>query len=667
MPRAAAAILACLWLGAPARGALSREQAEAVARCLSARAPAEDRPRLEEGVRRAAELWDAGDGTLEEFKDFCAENFVPEAGLGALLERFEAKLEALRGHFAAMELELRREIEEDRGRLGAIDRLFAALAPAEHLEADLFRRKPAFAARLNFPPPALDEVLREGDGWPRRRWAAARLGRLFAYRVPEEVRRQAARMRAAAAAYNEGYAVRWDRVVGEDGAPLYRAPARPASLQELRGGLAVLYDDAAGLAGQRTILTIMERIVSQEIPQAAIGDNEHLWTLATDAIDGKASAREPDTRYGMLLSLRRAARLEDPHYPGHPTLMDRAFGLELEMPEDWARSRLEAVLSAPAGRRTAELIKARLRRPLQPFDIWYGGLRPAPGPSREELDALARRRYPTAAALRGDIPRLLRQLGFSADAARLVAARVEVDAARSDSRAEGPCLPSEPCRLRAQVRADGLDYEGFAAALRELGRCAANILSREATDHYLLAGLPNDAFSEVFPSRFQGLASEALGLGRPDARAEALQALDELWTAREAAGTALVELAVWRWLYGHPDAAPEAARDAVLAIARSVWNKHFAPLFEVDDSPILAFQPRLLSCSLCAPKAALGLIVAAQVAEGIEGKPLGAEMERLCRIGALAPAEWMRRAVGEPVSARPLLERADRALADLHP
>ena len=42
-------------------------------------------------------------------------------------------------------------------------------------------------------------------------------------------------------------------------------------------------------------------------------------------------------------------------------------------------------------------------------------------------------------------------------------------------------------------------------------------------------------------------------------------------------------------------------------------------------------------------------------------KNLGAEMERMCSQGTLTPDEWMRQAVGSPISAGPFIDAASEA------
>ncbi|MDD5629999.1 MAG: hypothetical protein PHU21_13105, partial [Elusimicrobia bacterium] len=290
-------------------------------------------PEQEKGAAQARRLWTAADGSPEDFQKFAAENFAQGAERDLIFARFEAKLEALRGHFTAMGLELRREQDEDRGELRPVDRLFAAFAPDAHLADDLFQSRLGFVAALNFPFPTLEETLRDGPSWDRRRWAEARLAKVFAFRVPGEVRQKTAEIRAAAEAYVYAYDIHMDHVAGPDGQPLFPAGLKLISHWGLRDHIRALYADPKGLALQKLILTIMERIIAQEIPRSAVGGRAQLWDPARNTLGGAPAEREPDTRYEVLLSLFRAARLEDPFYPGYPTLMDRSFRLEREMTE----------------------------------------------------------------------------------------------------------------------------------------------------------------------------------------------------------------------------------------------------------------------------------------------------------------------------------------------
>jgi len=122
-----------------------------------------------------------------------------------------------------------------------------------------------------------------------------------------------------------------------------------------------------------------------------------------------------------------AERLVDPHTPDNPTLIDRRFNVNREIPEAQVRALFAAVLDSPLGARVARLIQKRLGRTLQPFDVWYSGFRPR-GPSRRRSwTPITKKRYPNAEAYAADMPRLFRGLGFSDGRARFLADRIVVD------------------------------------------------------------------------------------------------------------------------------------------------------------------------------------------------------------------------------------------------
>jgi hypothetical protein len=127
----------------------------------------------------------------------------------------------------------------------------------------------------------------------------------------------------------------------------------------------------------------------------------------------------------------------------------------------------------------------------------------------------------------------------------------------------------------------------------------------------------------------------------------------------------MVDMAAWRWLYEHPDATPAAFREAVVGFARDVWNRYFAPTFGVRDVVLLAIYSHMVDGGMYTPDYPLGHLIAFQIEEHFENLdgPMGAEFERICKLGSLTPDLWMRRAVGSPLSTAPLLERTAKALS----
>jgi hypothetical protein len=379
-------------------------------------------------------------------------------------------------------------------------------------------------------------------------------------------------------------------------------------------------------------------------------------------------AREPDTRYAQVIGNFRAVSAADRFSPAAPTHLARVFDEERELPEARVVALLEEVLGAPEVRRAAALVRQRLGRPLEPFDVWYDGFRPRARFPEAELDARTRARYPTPEAFRADLPRLLGGLGFTPERAAWLAARIEVDPARGSGHALGAGRRGDRSHLRTRVGAGGMDYKGYNIAVHELGHNVEQTFSLELVDSTLLQGVPNTAFTEAIAFVFQARDLELLGLGAPDPAARRLLAVNDLWMTWEIAGVALVDIGVWRWLYRHPQATPAELREATLRLARDTWNRWYAPVLGVRDSPLLAIYSHMIDRSLYLPDYPLGHLISAQLEGHLSSLPpgrLGAELERITTFGRVAPDLWMANAVGREVSARPLLEAAARALDDL--
>jgi hypothetical protein len=324
---------------------------------------------------------------------------------------------------------------------------------------------------------------------------------------------------------------------------------------------------------------------------------------------------------------------------------------------------LVEVLGSPLVPRLAAEIERRLGRKLEPHDLWYefGGGKVA----EAELDAVTRKRYPTAKAFAADLPRILRDLGFAPARAKHLADRIAVDPSRGAGHAMEARRRGDKAHLRTRVEPGGMDYKGYNIAIHELGHNVEQVFSLYDVDHTLLAGVPNTAFTEALAFLFQ--ARDLALLGRParGAEAEKLRVLDEYWNTWEIAGSALVELDVWRWLYAHPTATAAEIRDATVRIARETWNRYYAPVLGGKDTALLAIYSQTISSPLYLFNYVLGHLIAFQVEEHLAGKDAATfarEFERVSRLGAILPDLWMQAATGKPVTAQPLLDATARAL-----
>ena len=641
------------------------------------------RARLHRGLEQVASFWEPADGDATVFEGFVRRHFAgTQAAVDVTFERFQHQLEQFDGHFSELRYELKKPIDLDTGAVQPFDELFAAYEPNAHFADDWFGNKLAFVVLLNFPLTTLDQRLAEGEQWTRRQWAEARLAQIFSTRIPGEVNQAISETQAAAELYIDDYKICMHHLLDAQGGRLFPPGLRLITHWNLRDEIKARYSDAAGgLARQRMIQRVMERIIDQSIPQVVINNPQVDWNPFTNAVQvspvadlgapaaagaSPSNAAEPDTRYAKLLAIFQAERRADPFSPAAPTFIARKFDIERQMSEARVRTMLEQVLGSPQFVAVARLVEERLGRPLEPFDIWYNGFRPRGAYTEAQLDAIVRAKYPTATAYRDDMPNILTRLGFTAERAAYLQAHIDVEPSRGPGHAMPPGMSGQKARLRTRVEADGMNYKGFNIAVHEMGHNIEETFSMNEVDYHLLAGVPNTAFTEALAMMTQGHDLEALGLTRPDPRDEALITLDVFWATAEISGVALVDMGVWHWMYDHPNATPSELKAATLAIARDLWNRYYAPVLHQRDVTLLAVYSHMISDQLYLPDYPIGHLIGFQVEEQIrKAGNYGGEYERMTKFGDLAPDLWMKNATGKPVGPEALLTATQRALAGL--
>jgi hypothetical protein len=701
------------------------------------------RERARRGLKQVGEFWRTEDGDQPAFEAFVRANFAgDQATLDTTFARFARLIEQLEGHLQEIGRELRTQADLDLGPMLPLDETFAGFDAGAHLIDDMFGNKLAFVVLLNFPLSTLDQRLNQGQHWTRRQWAEARLAQRFSKRVPAEVNQAIAQAQAEADHYISEYNIWMYHVVGEaESGVRSREPAKPDSSPAARNEGAVIrrngetpppgtkkqpgmeyaletikppsqnataqrlfpkgmrllshwnlrdeikadYDVSQnGLARQRTVQQVFERIVTQTIPEAVVNNPQVDWNPWTNQVkpasekdsDFKptrvgdpshtSNQREPDTRYATLQKTYFAARKMDPYSPTAPTLIARRFDENREIPEARVRQMLVEIVSSPLVPKVAGLIEKRLGRPLEPFDVWYSGFRPKSEYTEAQLDEIVRRRYPTAEAYREDIPNLLVKLGFSPERAQYVAQNIVVDPARGSGHAMGAAMRDAKVHLRTRIEKTGMNYKGFNIAVHEMGHNVEQTFSMKDVDQWLLAGVPNTAFTEALAFVFQARDLELLGLHAPSAQDEAMRTLNDFWGTYEIAGVALVDMAVWHWMYDHPNAAAAELREATVQIAKDTWNQYYAPVFKQRDVVLLGVYSHMIDYFLYLPDYPIGHMIAFQIEGQIKkaGK-IGPEFERMASFGSVAPDLWMVHATGKAVGPEALLQAAERALGEI--
>lgn len=623
----------------------------------------QEKNRINTCVKQLAQFWNKEDGNEKEFEKFCLENFTTGENLKKLLEKFENKYEKISGHFTALLLELRHELDEDTGPMDNADKLFSSFNPATHLNEDLFKTKIAFLALLNFEAEKLEEKLKNGIKWSREKWASVRLSEKHLVRLPADVQKEINDIYSKSAEYVYSYNIPMGRILDENNQKIFDENLNLISHWGLRDHLKTYYSSNTpeNLNKQRTIYKIMERIIYQDLPYSFIKSEKDLYNPFTDELNNKKHNDRYPLRYKHLLEIFKAHRKEDNYYPQYPTKLKRSFDREREIPQKEIENMFITILKSDAFKQTANLIKTKLGRDLEPFDIWYDGFKSRGSISGEELDKMVQSKYNSLEDFQKDLPEILKKLGFDTKTAEFLSERIEVDPARGAGHAWGPEMRGEKAHLRTRAVQGKMNYQTFNVAMHELGHCVEQVFSLYKVDHTILSGVPNTAFTEGFAFVFQDRDLEVLGKTeiKKDKNAKAL---DILWSTAEIAGVALTDIKVWEWMYSRKNFNEKELKEAVIKIAKDIWNKYYASVFGVKDSPILAIYSHMIYHAIYLPDYPLGHIIAYQIEKFFEENSLGEHMERMCKIGNITPQVWMEQAINEKISPKPLIDDAIKSI-----
>ncbi|MBE2189737.1 MAG: hypothetical protein IAE98_09735 [Candidatus Kapabacteria bacterium] len=623
--------------------------------------------RIERGVKQVAVFWRDTDGTADDFKKFCDENFVSdEVELENIFITINDNQESMSGHFNKMILDFKFPLHVEMGPINKLQMLFGAYNPAAHTADDMFSNKIAFFIALNFPYYTLEEKNTQGKNWNRKQWAYARVGDIISSRVPGEISLKASEISTKSGQYITDYNIFMGNLIDPSGKVSFPKDMKLISHWNLRDELKSNYSSPEGIDKQNMIYNIMLRIINQEIPQVVINSDKYNWDPIANKVfeNGKeiTAEREPDTRYAMLLENFNITKEMDAYSPHYPTYIERAFDQSMEMPVERIEQMFKDFISSPLKKDIAEIIKSRLGRDLMPFDIWYDGFKARSTISEEQLDKMTKTKYPNAESFGKDFPTILTKLGFAKDKAEYLSSKIEVDASRGAGHAWGAQMRGEKARLRTRVGGDGMNYKGYNIAMHEFGHNVEQTFSLYNIDYYMMSGVPNTAFTEAMAFMFQQRDLDVLGIKNTSAEKQYVHALDIYWSSFEIMGVSLVDIATWKWLYANPNATPAELREAVTRIAKEIWNEYYADVFGHKDSPILAIYSHMISYPLYLSAYPVGHLIEFQIEQYIKDKNFGAEIERMCSLGRLSPDIWMQTATQQDVSIQPTLDVVQKAV-----
>ncbi len=623
--------------------------------------------RINKGVDHLSKLWIAADGSTKDFRDFCLKQFVPSGEkLDQLFAIVEEQFEVINGHSREISVYLDYPLVTHQRPVTEIDRLFSKSKP--HI--DFYKSRLALAIALNFPYHTPKEKEELGETWNRKKWAMVRIGDKFDFRpdpakIPEPIPEPEDLID-----YTKLYIISMDRILSSDMEILFPEGTRLNCHNSLRDEIKALYTRENPLTRQRMISQIVMHIIYQTIPECMIGETKFFWKPDSDEVFKKEGGRyvtteyerEPDRRYKNLHYRMKSKMNQDAQYPEGSTYITRTFE-KRQLTEERVVELLESIVGAPERIQVGEILKERLGRDLEPFDMWYPCFQSQSNYDMDELDQLIKEKYPSPLAFQNDITNILQRIGFDSETADFLGEHVIVDPVPSGGHANAPQMHGAKAHLRTRFEPYGLNYKDFRIGMHEIGHTIEQNVAMYKTDYYSLKGIPSSSYTECMADLIAYRDMVGLGVSSEYSQEEKeLNALASFWYVFEHGGIALHEIRVWHWFYDHPDATVEELKQATIDLAKEVWNEFFAEVYGVKDIPILSIYNHFINGSLYLHSYALGNVVLMQVEEFFDGRDFPKEMVRLCAIGRLTPDLWMKEAAGEPLSSEPMLRAVRRAI-----
>jgi hypothetical protein len=618
-----------------------------------------EKERIKIGVEQVHKLWRKDDGSYDEFHKFCIENFKTGKDLDILFEKFNENLEYIYGYLTALELRLRINLDEDRGKLSEVDRYFANLNLANHLDEDMFKTKLAFSVLLNFSLKKLDEIIKDMDKYTRRQWAEIRLAQNFISRVPSNVLQRITDTYSKASEYVYSYNIDLSKVRGIDGK--IGDNLKLISHWGLRDQIKMYYSTNE-LEKQKTIFKIMENVVKGLVPDEFINDKEKgIYDPFLLEYNGK-KVKPNNSRYKNLFNIFKAHKEEDKYFMMYPNYIERVFNAHREIRFEDAEKMLIDIISNPIAKEIGNLIEKKLNRNLEPFDIWYNGFNETK--EDKNLDEIVKEKYPDIDKFQNSIKDILIKLDFDEKEAEYLSSKIEVDPARGAGHAWGPKIKGEKAHLRTRlIDSKYLNWQSFNTAMHELGHCVEQVYTLYDMDYYTLTRVPNTAFTEAFAFVFQNKAKEILGI--KDNNKENFHNLQTFWDTREIAGVALVDMYIWKWMYKKQKFNETQLREKVNEIAIDIWNKYYYPVFKVKDTPILGVYSHMIFHGLYLPDYPIGHIIAYKIEKYFQKNSIGKNMKRMCKLGRITPIKWLKEAISDNLEVKSLIDDVKKVCDDL--
>ena len=624
--------------------------------------------RVRAGVDRVAQRWLPADGSDEDFADFCRTFYVADAkDRTRLLARLEKVITTTHGHLREISRDVGRWAEVAGDEMPEIDKLLAAFNPAPDLAEQLYTQRIAFILLLNFKPPTLETMQREGPRWSVDEWVAARLTHGLSPRIPGDVQTAVAHKHQAATHWLYGFHPHVGALVDADGNALYDAGTTLLPHWKIRDESIQAYGQPDALARQRALMWCMRRFIDGSMPKVLLErDPDGPWDPEANTIGGKPVEETIGlVRYEHWLNVFRAEQMLDPYFPEHPTALARSWELDRELPVERVEQILVDLLKAPVRAKLYALLSDRLERPLEPHDVYCSNVfERAPA---EELDAAVAKRFTSIEDFASKLPTILREVGFSDADADWLTGRIRVEHSRDAGHCSPPGLPEYGPLLCTTLQRGRFNFASYGTTMHELGHAVESAFSVGRAPRPALKGVPGSCAVEAVANVFCDARYRLVNVKLSTENIEPLDqmTIESMLASCQMSGPALLEVRVWQWLYDHPDATPAELRDAVLEIAADIWKEFFEPYFGPDPYYLPAAYQHMIGYPLYLANYVMSGLALQQMQAYVRGKDRATELIRMYGLGRLTPDLWMERAVGAPLSVEPFMRDTERVLGQL--
>ncbi len=631
---------------------------------------------IRRGVRAVAEQWRESSGDEAAFLDFCEKQYVNDP-----TERYELavliseNLMTINGHVRTINSKLSVPLSADTGVISPAERLFASFRLNVNLSDDLYKTKIPYLVLLNYPPRTDREKEELGEYWDMNVWGYTFLGDLYKKREsPRLAPRNDSKKpefqlyQGNVSAYSSNSKVPLLSLRDRNGKELFEEDKNLLFHWRMRDEIKNIYASSSPnkLEQQKTIYKAMERNIDQSIPNQIMNEKGCAWNPFTNDLSINGAEVKPiDTENIRYEYIRNLFIRRYQNQPDSTTYFDgffASYGLKAKDVENM----FMRLLSSEELKRTGNLVKSRLGRDLEPFDVWYSGFNNRSNYDSKVLDDMIKKLYPTPEIYTDSLPNILMRLGYSKEQAEFYGSKIEAQATRSNGHASGSSLKSAPSYMRTNFLKDGLDYGGHQTGMHELGHAMQMTISTHEIDIYGRRGLPNTGASESAAFMFEFRAWQGLpGIDYND-EMYSYSVLDKFWTTMEMTGSALFEIKLWQWMYNKVDFTAAELKDAVLELSKDVWNTYYAPIFGSENQIVQASYNHMLTTSLYLPGYALAHIMHMQLEQYIQGKHFPSEVSRIYSLGRIPSELWMDKAVGEDLSVEPFLKLVDNVLDNMN-